>query len=70
MNVKKKLAILSVVMIIVFGLGFASIPTAKAQFVLAWDYGDAGSDNYDEYGQGLYMYVVLENATDTEWTPV
>ena len=62
MNFKKKLAIWSLVMVLVLGLGFASIPPAKAQFVLssAWDYPD-------EYGQGIAGYFLLENSSGAWW---
>lgn len=69
MNVKKKLAILSLVMMIVLGLGFSSIPQAKAQFIIAWDYDSeySSSFDYDEYGQGFYMYNLMTNYTFPAW---
>ena len=57
-------------MVLLLGLGVASIPPAKAQFVIAWDYQDVDKGNFDEYGQGLYMFVVFENVSYSEWTPV
>ena len=61
-NTKKIIALIS--MVFVCTMLFVSVPSAKAQFVLAsWDYPD-------EYGQGLYQYVIHENTTGTEWTPV
>jgi len=57
MNLKKKLSIWAVIMVLVLGLGFASIPPAKAQFVIAsWDFPD-------EYGQGIDAVKCYENST-------
>ena len=68
MNNKKKIAILSLVMMVMFGLGFASIPKAKAQFVIAWTYDSESSTfDYDEYGQGFYMYNLMTNYTFPAW---
>jgi hypothetical protein len=62
MNLKKKLSIGFLVMALVFGLGFASVPTAKAQFTLAaWDYPD-------EYGQGIAT-INIEHNTTGSWLP-
>ena len=60
----------SIIVLLTMLVLVASIPPAKAQFVIAWDYQDVDKGNFDEYGQGLYMFVVLENVTDDEWTPV
>ena len=69
MNIKNKLAILSLVMMIVLGLGFSSIPKAKAQFVIAWTYDTEydSSFGYDEYGQGFYLYQLVTNYTYPDW---
>jgi len=69
MNNKKKIAILSLVMMVMFGLGFASIPKAKAQFVIAWTYDTEfdSSFDYDEYGQGFYLYHLMTNYTYPDW---
>ena len=69
MNIKNKLAILSLVMMIVLGLGFSSIPKAKAQFVIAWSYDSEfdSSFDYDEYGQGFYLYQLMTNYTYPDW---
>lgn len=45
---------------------FVTIPTPKAtaKFVLAWDYdSEAGTFDYDEYGQGFYMYTLQSNVS-------
>jgi hypothetical protein len=45
-----------------------SVPSAKADFVIAWDYdSEKGSFDYDEYGQGFYMYHVMTNYTYPDW---
>jgi len=69
MNNKKKIAILSLVMMVMFGLGFASIPKTKAQFVIAWTYDSVfdSSFDYDEYGQGFYLYILMTNYTYPQW---
>ena len=69
MNNKNKFAILSLVMMVIFGLGFASIPKAKAQFVIAWSYDSEfdSSFDYDEYGQGFYLYQLMTNYTYPDW---
>jgi len=55
-----KKAIASVIALLTIGLLVASIPPAKAQFVLAsWDYPD-------EYGQGI-RNVALEQYINGEW---
>jgi hypothetical protein len=52
-----KKAVVGVIALLMIGLLVASIPPAKAQFVLAsWSYPD-------EYGQGLYQIEVDENST-------
>jgi len=64
MNLKKKLSVWAVVMVLLLGLGFAFIPPAKvptppakAQFVLSsWDFPD-------EYGQGIYSIYPDENSS-------
>jgi hypothetical protein len=57
MNLKKKLSIWVLVMVLVFGLGFASVPTARTQFTLAaWEHPD-------EYGQGIYSITPDENSS-------
>jgi len=69
MNNKKKIAILCLVMMVMFGLGFASIPKAKAQFVIAWTYDTEfdSSFDYDEYGQGFYLYQLMTHYTYPDW---
>ena len=54
---------------VMFGLGFASIPKAKAQFVIAWTYDTEfdSSFDYDEYGQGFYLYHLMTNYTYPDW---
>lgn len=55
---KKAFVITTVIVLLTIGLLVASIPSAKAQFVLAsWDYPD-------EYGQGI-PYISVRNST--EW---
>lgn len=71
---KKKLSILVVSMILILGIGVSTIPEAKAQFVIAWTYdSEVGNGfDFDEYGQGLFMYTASENVTsgDGSWTPL
>lgn len=60
---RKKLVVWAVVMVIVLGLGLASIPPAKAQFVISsWEYPD-------EHGQGLEAIETYENSTGS-WAQI
>jgi len=58
----------SIIVLMTLGLLFVSVPPAKAQFVIAWTYdSEAGTFDYDEYGQGFYLYHLMTNYTDSDW---
>lgn len=54
------------ILLCTLGILITSLPRpATAQFVIA------SVDSWpDDYGQGLYEWVILENVTGSEWTPV
>ena len=66
MNNKKKIAILSLVMMVIFGLGFVSIPKAKAQFVLAYDF---SPDNYGNAISIITLYLDGVHNGSMYWDP-
>ena len=60
---KRSLTVASFVMVLVVVVLVASVPPARAQFVLAdWEYPD-------EYGQGIKFFKVFENSTGS-WVQV
>lgn len=64
---KKKIISLSVICLTTLLLVVVlPVQPAKAQFVLAWTYdSEAGTFDYDEYGQGFYMYTLQANMTES-----
>jgi len=64
-----KKAFACVIMAIFCLSAVSMIPQAKAQFIIAWDYDSeySTSFDYDEYGQGFYMYNLMTNYTFPAW---
>ncbi len=63
MRFRTKLIAWTIVLLTVTAIGFSTIPTAKAQFVLAeWDFPD-------EYAQGITFFNIYGNSTGS-WVQV
>ncbi len=63
MRVRTKLIAWAIILLTVTAIGFSTIPTAKAQFVIA------GSNFPDEYGQGIKTIYPYENSTGS-WVAI
>ena len=66
---KRKLTVVLLGLFICSMLIMVPVQPAKAQFVIAWTYDDpvqTGFD-YDEYGQGFYIYHLMTNYTYSDW---
>lgn len=65
----KSKVLASAVVILALCMLVTTIPQAKAQFVIAYTYDSEFSTafDYDEYGQGFFLYHLMTNYTYSDW---